>query len=179
MARGFVRRTPVRAVQRRARVWDGNVLPLVQIAGGQSAFSILITEANLDAKDKPTIVRIRGLLHIAMDRSAEVAEDKAVITYGIGLMEGRAVTVGIASLPKPATDSEWGWMWIGSSTIATPTTLTEDEGGARFQRTVIDSKSMRKAGPGEVLVLVTEVTSITGTPDVECWGFFRILLLPS
>ena len=179
MARGFVRRTPVRATQRRARVWDGTQLSLIQLAGGTAGFSVLITEANLDAKDKPTIVRIRGLLHIAMDRSAEVAEDKAVITYGIGLMEGRAVAAGIASLPLPATDSEWGWMWIGSATLASPTTLTEPEQGARFQRTVIDSKSMRKAGPGEVLVLVTEVTSITGTPDVECWGFLRILLLPS
>ncbi len=179
MARGLARRgPPVRAV-RRARVWVGASLPLVQAAGGSAVVTTLIAEDVLESQGKPTIVRIRGALHIMMDRSAEVAEDKAMVVYGIGLVQARALAAGVASLPLPVGNVEWPWMWQAVTTLATPTTLTEDEGGARFQRTDIDSKSMRKAGPGETLVLITQVISITGTPDVECWGFTRILMLPS
>jgi len=179
MARGVVGRRPFVQAPRRSRVWVGASLPLAQTAGGSSVFSILIGETELESQGKPTVARLRGQLHAQMDRSAEVSEDKALITFGIGLMQARAIAAGIASLPLPATNVEWPWMWVGTATLATPTTLTEDEGSMRFERVIIDGKAMRKAGPGMALVLVTEVTSITGTPDVECWGFLRILLMPS
>ena len=178
MARGVARRAGVRA-PRRSRIWDALPIPLAQTAGGSSVFTILVTEAALLSQGKPTIARMRGAMHVQMDRSAEVAEDKALVTYGIAMLEGRAVAAGVASLPTPATNGDFPWMWIGTATIASPTTLTEDEGAMRFERTLIDAKAMRKAGPGELLVMVTEVTSITGTPDVECWGFIRVLLMPS
>ena len=93
------------------------------------------------------------------------------------MIEARAVAAGIASLPKPVANADFPWMWIGVATLATPSTLTEDEGPMRFQRLELDAKAMRKAMPSMALILVTEVSSIVGTPDVECWGYTRTLLM--
>ena len=172
------RRTVRRAVaQRRQTLWTGATLPLQQLAGGTSGFTTLITEATFANLGRPTVIRIRGQLHAQMDRSAEVAEDKVVVSTGIAMIESRAVAAGIGSLPKPVADANFPWMWVGTQTLSTPTTLTEAEGDMRFQRIELDSKSMRKAMPSMALVLVTEVVSIAGVPDVECWGFLRLLLM--
>ena len=173
-----VRRRAIRGTMpKRQTLWVGASIPLQQLAGGSAGFTTIISEATLGNLGRPTVVRIRGALHAQMDRSAEVAEDKAVVTTGIAMIESQAVAAGIASLPTPASQADFSWMWIGVQTLATPTTLTEDEGSMRFQRLVIDSKAMRKANPSMALVLVTEITSITGMPDVECFGFIRLLLM--
>ena len=163
--------------RKRQTLWTGGVLALQQLAGGSAGFATLISEATFANLGRPTVIRIRGQLHAQMDRSAEVAEDKATVVTGIAMVESNAVTAGIASLPTPATNVDYSWMWIGVQTLSTPTTLTEDEGPGRFQRLEIDAKAMRKANPSMALVLVTQVVSVIGTPDVECWGYFRQLLM--
>ena len=162
---------------KRQTLWIGGALSLQQLAGSTSGFAFLVTEAQFSNLGRPTVIRIRGRFHAQMDRSAEVAEDKAVVTSGIAMVEARAAAAGIGSLPKPVTNSDFSWMWIGAHTLATPTTLTEDEGSMRFERIDVDAKAMRKAQPSMALVLVTEVTSIAGVPDIECWGFLRMLLM--
>jgi len=176
MARGVLRQR-LAAARKRQTLWTGGALALQQLAGGTAGFATLISEATFANLGRPTVIRIRGQLHAQMDRSAEVAEDKATVITGIAMVESRAVAAGIASLPTPGTQTDFPWMWIGVQTLASPTTLTEAEGDMRFQRIDVDAKAMRKANPSMALVLVTQVDSVIGTPDVECWGFLRLLLM--
>jgi len=169
----------VRTATKRSRVWIGTPTSFFQLAGGTTNFSTVVTEAQLQNLGKPTIARVLGELLINMDRSAEVAEDRALVGYGMTLVSNQAVAVGATAIPDPLNNAEWPWLMYGTTSLKTPTTLTEDEQGFRWDRVKIDSKSMRKAPPDHVLVFVVSVISVAGTPDIELSGFLRVLLLPS
>jgi len=169
----------VRVAAKRSRVWIGTPTNFFQLAGGTTSFSTIVTEAQLQNLGKPTIARCRGQLLVNMDRSAEVAEDRALVGMGLTLVSNQAVAVGATAIPSPIANDEWPWLWYYTSSLKTPTTLTEDEQGFRWERIEVDSKSMRKAPPDHVMVFVVDVVSVAGTPDIELSGFIRVLLLPS
>ncbi len=164
----------------RQKVWAGGVtFPLTQLSGGVNNVQTIISEAILEGQGLPTIVRCRGWVHIQMDRSAEAAEDKAIVNFGIAVVEARALSIGVTAMPLPGTNAEFPFLWMGIATLASPTTLTEDEGGARFQRLELDTKAMRKVRAGHVLVFITQVQNVTGTSEIEFWGCVRVLLMPA
>ncbi len=105
-----------------------------------------------------TIVRTRGIITI---RPADPEADATIAgAFGIGLVSQEAFTAGVASIPEPFTDSDWGgWM------VMQPFALTVDVGAAssRLINSMtyeIDSKAMRKVEPNSVMAIVVE--SLTG-----------------
>ncbi len=184
MARGFGGRRPlVRATTRRQRIWTGSVIGLHQITGaaggGVAGATTMITEANLENLGKPTIARMRGSILVADDQSAAVAEDKAAVFMGVTLIDSRALAAGVGSMPNPAINIEYPWMWFAEAMISVPSTIALEQVATRFQRIEVDGKAMRKAPPDHALVFLVAATSVAGTPDLEIYGCIRVLLLPS
>ena len=176
--RPFARRTAART-SRRSKVWFGSQIVLTQQAAATVAFNTLMTEVQLETQGKPTIARIRGQILVQTDVSAQVAEDKCHVGLGIALLDARAVAAGAASLPGPLTNVEFPWMWWHSAEIAVGTNTALEQIPTNFDRITVDGKAMRKAAPGHLLVLVSEVLAETGTSDIEYFGFLRILAMPS
>ena len=109
-----------------------------------------------------TIVRTRGMIGLK-PTNPEVSVE-IVGAFGIGLVSAEAFAAGVASVPEPFTDSDWGgWMVIESFAF------DWDFGtgvGAQFDSIMlpIDSKAMRKVEPSTVMVVVAE--SLTGAFDI-------------
>jgi len=171
------RRTNLARTPRRARIWTGTAIALAQLPPGNSLVT-LVAEATFAIQGKPTIARMRGELFVMFDQSGAAAGEKVIVSCGIGLVNTQSV-VG-AAVPLPRTDIDWGgWMWLEHTCLAQPDTAMVVQNDQTWKRIDIDSKSMRKVPNNMTLVLVTEVTAITGTPDVETWGTLRVLMLPS
>ena len=130
----------------------------------------------LAAAQEATIVRIRGLVSATLLASAATG-DGFFGAYGIGIVTTAAFTAGIASVPTPLTEEDWdGWMWHTYFDIRAPTATIADGVNAvgAVNRTVIDSKAMRKFTGDMTLFGATEVVE-SGTSNVEIQGQTRVL----
>ena len=138
-------------------------------AGAGSAVFTLVSEAILEAGPSPTIVRVRGEFWAKSQTSAVNAR----VTAGIIVVTNKALAAGVASLPSPLTDGGSDWLWWDTYGLAWQTGEPIESGAVRR---VIDSKAMRKVGLNQVLVMVIETTSISGTPSVDMSFAGRVLL---
>ena len=126
--------------------------------GGATITSGLLFE------DPGTIVRTRGEITIAP--VTNFAADLDITgAFGIGLVSAEAFAAGVASVPEPYTDSDWGgWMVIVS--FAMRFEHHSSIGVVQTGQTIrVDSKAMRKVEPNSVMVVVAE--SLTGAFDIQ------------
>jgi len=101
-----------------------------------------------------TIVRTRGIITVfPQDFSAD---STVVGAFGIGMVSAEAFAAGVASIPEPFSDADWGgWM------VMVPFTFHFEFQSATGAEMVhvqyeVDSKAMRKVEPSTVLVAVAE-----------------------
>ena len=107
-----------------------------------------------------TILRIRGEVVINMDGAADNASNQ--VTVGLGIISSDAFAAGAGSVPEPATESEYPWMYWYSTPLRVAdfsAIATEASQIAAASRLVVDSKAMRKVKPGESLVWVIETSA--------------------
>jgi len=109
---------------------------------------------NVPFTEASTIIRIRGMMSV--QPQAFSASLDIVGAYGEAIVSQEAFAAGVASIPEPFSDADWsGWMvWRSfsyhlesSSTIGITELSWNDQ---------VDSKSMRKVGPNDVLVGIAE-----------------------
>ena len=161
----------IRSAHKRRVAWEGAFGS--SLASGAGSFvTTLISEAVLEARPAPTLVRCRGEFWAKSQTSAVNAR----VTAGIIVVTAKALAAGVASLPTPLTDVGSDWLWWDTYATAWQTGEPIETGG--FRR-VIDSKAMRKVGLNQVVVMVVEVTSISGTPSVDIVFGVRMLLKDS
>ena len=141
---------PTRGGNRRLTEWstfdDGGYT--VVTAGGATILSGIAFE------DPGTIVRTRGVISI---KPAAFSADVNIFgAFGIGLVSAEAFAAGIASVPEPFSDADWGgWMVLQPFTMNFE--VTTDVGRLLgSMQMVIDSKAMRKVEPSSVMVAVVE-----------------------
>ena len=107
---------------------------------------------------KPTIVRTRGEVSIKPDAfNADIDINGA---FGMCVVSQDALTAGIASIPKPFSDAEWGGWFVWQSFAKHLEQVTNAGlllGSWDYQ---VDSKAMRKITTNDVIVSVAE--SISG-----------------
>jgi len=102
---------------------------------------------------KATVVRVRGFAQFAP--SAASADLFFSGAFGLGVVSDEAFTAGAASIPRPFDDDDWaGWLvhgYYGGN-------FEFDSSGNTFFPYFfdIDSKAMRKVGPGQTLVWMVE-----------------------
>ena len=107
--------------------------------------------------EQTTIVRTRGMVTV---RPAAVTVDLTVCgAFGVGIVSDEARVAGIASIPEPFSDADWGgWLVWRSFTYRFEfgTAVGIDFPNWSFE---VDSKAMRKVSPNESFVFVAESQS--------------------
>ncbi len=114
-------------------------------------------EITVPSIDKATIVRTRGQVSITFD---SFAADKSIVgAYGAGIVSFDAFTAGVASVPGPFSDADWGgwYLWRSFTKNFEFFDATGSLLGSSEQE--VDSKAMRKIGTSEVMVFVAESQS--------------------
>jgi len=139
----------------------GNV-SAVDIAVGVATVPIWFIDFTVPA----TLMRIRG--HILLQLDAAGVDERALVSFGIGLFSTDARVAG--AVPEVFDEAEFGWIWYGFGSV---TSLAEaaiaGEGPGMIHRIEVDSKAMRKVKPNQSIALVAEVCSTSdmgGTVDI-------------
>ncbi len=151
MPNRFVRRAPLRQGQRRKSLWLGLDLASTVVAGNSKVLLLTLNAAGLLLRPF-TVVRTRLLLHVESDQVA--ANEKTRGAMGIMVVSDEAAAAGVGSIPGPGTEFSAPWfVWEPYSTSFLFGT------GVGFENSVgrfitVDSKSMRKVGANEDVVVV-------------------------
>jgi len=112
--------------------------------------------ASLAFEDPQTIMRTRGMMSIIPD--VTTADLSIVGAVGMGVVSQEAFAAGVASVPEPFTDADWGGWFVWRSfglRFNFETAIGVNFVPANWQFEV-DSKAMRRVTPNEVLVVVAE-----------------------
>jgi len=121
------------------------------IAVGAGA-TALISSAPFE--EAATLVRTRGQLSIRPEDF--VADIDIVGAVGMGIVSAEAFAAGVASIPTPFTDADWGgwFVWRAFSYRYNFASAV----GENFPNWTmeIDSKAMRKISPNERIVTIAE-----------------------
>ena len=136
-----------------------------------------MTEALLENVPSPTIVRIRGHVHI-VSTAAGADNARSQMTMGIMVVDVKALAAGISALEIPLTNIGSDWMWWDTRTvdIAVATATLEDTALGLRQDIVIDNKAMRKVGLNQALVFIMENTNLNSSHTIQVTASLRILL---
>ncbi len=158
---------------RRIPEWS-QVVVRSRLVGGSSTQSQGDQSTAVEATEKITIVRVRGM-GIAQIDSAALA-DSIMIGCGLIVSSTDAFDAGAASLPSPVDDVDAPWLWHSllpvSAFLLAAQTGREIDGGVRW---VIDGKAQRKMGPNEVLSFMWDALIIAGTPTFDAQVGVRVL----
>ncbi len=111
-----------------------------------------------------TILRFRGRLQMQFDATQQ-AGDEMVLTFGLGVISSDAFDAGGGSVPDPAGEPEYPWLWWGAFHLHSELTLGQNQWGTNNQVVDVDSKAMRKIKPGQSLAWVVQSVAITGAPE--------------
>jgi len=123
-----------------------------------------------------TVLRLLGE-YIFFPTAAPVAGDRITMTVGIGVVSTDAAVGAVASLPDPAAEPEFPWLfWAEHALGFNSTSVVDAQAGLSLRRS-FDVGSMRKIKPRESLVCLIEYVDIVGTPPITVViGGTRVLL---
>ncbi len=101
-----------------------------------------------------TLMRTRGMVSIRPTSTAATGDFVGAI--GMAVVSTEASAAGVASMPEPYTDADWGGWFVWRS-FAYAWDVTTDIGRAISSWNMeIDSKAMRKIAPNETVVTIAE-----------------------
>ena len=128
-------------------------------------------------QDPATVLRTIGNYLVAPTGDGTfAAQDRAVITFGLGIVSTDAFTVGSGSMPDPGLEAEFDWLWWWKTIVSFEGSA--DAPGqeiAMTDRIAFDSRAMRKMKPRQTLVVLAEYENLNGSPPVVVTGGFRVL----
>jgi len=123
-----------------------------------------------------TILRARGRVMAFFDESQQVG-DIITLTWGLGIVSTDAVAAGAASMPDPADEPEYPWLWWGDMDLASNLAAGVNAWGISAQQLEVDTKAMRRIKPGQSLVWIVQSTGAAGTPVTQLEiGQTRVLI---
>ena len=117
-----------------------------------------------------TIMRLLGEYLICPTGGGTfVANDRASITVGIGVVSTDAFVAGATSLPDPAGEPEYPWLYWAQHDFNLFTALAAgDWQGARAEhRQSFDIRSMRKMSPRQSLAFIIQYVDVSGVPPMS------------
>ena len=147
------------------------------LVAGTSQVATVITEAQFETFPTPTIIRVRGRLMVTQD-TGMTAGGIAICHLGLIVVTNTALAAGAASIPDPAVDVGSDWLWIDSGAVGEETSSSVIGRPISVDRLLVDSKSMRKVGLNQALVIVGSVVngSPVGAGAANVNGALRFLL---
>jgi len=126
--------------------------------GGASLISFVSFESPL------TLIRTRG--HTSIQPGSFSADLNIIGAVGMAVVSTEAFLAGVASIPEPFTDADWGgWMvWRSFSMHLDVQSAAGFDANSALEFEV-DSKAMRKVTPNETVVIIAE--SFAGAFDIS------------
>ncbi len=112
-----------------------------------------------------TILRMRGRILVFFD-DAITAADEATVTCGIGIIPTDSFN-DPSSIPDPAGDVGFPWLWWGQALLSTPADVDVTRGtayGSEVQMLEVDSKAMRRIRPDQTLAFMAQHVDVSGAP---------------
>ena len=123
-----------------------------------------------------TVLRMIGE-YVGLPSAATVAGDRAVVTVGIGVISSDAFAAGAGSVPDPAGESEYPWLYWASHPFRFGDTSVDPNSQSASVRHTYDIRSMRKMKPRESLALIVQYVDINGAPPIAfLFGATRVLI---
>ncbi len=110
--------------------------------------------ASFSFEEALTVIRNRGM--VSFFPVAVTGDVQIVGAMGMALVSTEAFNAGVASIPEPFSDADWGgWLVWRSFSY---TFEFADATGVNFVNWSfeVDSKAMRKVSPNETLVIIAE-----------------------
>ena len=140
-----------------------------------TANSTAIIDSFADSDRDPfTVLRMIGEVSVSPDEAGVVAGDSCVVTWGIGVVSTDSVAAGAASMPDPGGEADFPWLWWHGVICQYPSIGESLQDSVRV--VTVDSKGMRKVGPGQSLALIAEYADVSGNPPVDVIGQVRFLV---
>ncbi len=118
-----------------------------------SAGATIISSASFE--EPLTIMRSRG--NVSIQPGSFAADLNVVGAFGVAIVTTEAFTAGIASIPEPFSDADWGgwFVWRSFSMHLDVQSAVGFDVNSALQFEV-DSKAMRKVSQNETLVTIAE-----------------------
>ena len=113
-----------------------------------------------------TVLRMIGE-YVIGPTSSPAALDDVKITLGIGVVSADAQAVGPGSLPDPAGEPNYSWLFWAEHHFFYATTSADPKTEQGSLRRGFDIRSMRKMKAGQALVYVVQYADIVGTPPMQ------------
>jgi len=142
---------------RRQTTWIGPADQGYITIGAGAKVIIASFDPAANGMNKPTVVRTRGMVSV----NPVIAGDAQIVgAYGIGIVSDEAFAAGVAAVPGPINDADWGGWFVWRSFAFTQAQL--DATGSLIQSVQmdVDSKAMRKMSTNETVVLVAESQAV-------------------
>ncbi len=118
--------------------------------------------SSVSFEEPVTVMRARGMFSLKVTDPS--TDENIVGAVGMAVVSTEAFTAGVASVPEPYTDADWGGWFVWRS-FGYGWDVTTDIGRQWSSRDFeIDSKAMRKVSPNETVIIVVE--SVVGAIDV-------------
>ena len=156
MARRIVTSRPAKTID--YKQWDS--MPTVQIAGAAAATH---QGGAITFNVPATILRCRGELLMYFDATKQVG-DLMIVTAALGIVSADAYTAGVGSMPDPAGEPEYPWLWWGEWRLDSIVAAAEEGAGLTVHRVSVDTKAMRKIKPGQNIAWIFELGGVVGAP---------------
>jgi len=163
--------------RKRRTTWEGSTVIMPDIVVGTQQVNTIVSEANMENFPNPTIIRVRGRLAVTQD-TAMLPGGIAIATMGLIVVTNVALAAGVAAIPNATLDIGADWLWTDTAVVGEETSSTVIGRTISVDRILVDSKSMRKVQPNQVLVLAIDVVngSPSATAAVNVNGRLRVLL---
>ncbi len=159
MARRVVTRGRMVHGVRRQNLWLGFNIGSTTLVGSSAQLISSLNAAALALRPF-TVVRTRLLVTFESDQAA--VSERPIGSFGVQVVTDNATAIGITAVPQPDTDTDNDFFVYQSlihSTIFLSSIGLQTPAQTQF---VIDSKAMRKVGPGDDIAMTTELSTASG-----------------
>ncbi len=160
--------------QRMPKTWSSIPASTVEFTSSSTGLF-----GSLSIGEPGTILRVLTNILISPTPGGTFAsDDQCDITLALGIFSTDAVAAGAASMPDPASEPEYPWLfWRGVPLRLFNLSANEAFSSVSFvDRVSIDSRSMRRMKTGQSLAWVGQYVDVTGAPPFSVdVGISRVL----
>ena len=147
--------------QRKEKLWVG--LPGVSKSFSGNEVSL---GGSIGFAESSTVMRMIGL-YVICSTSAPVVLDDAFVTVAVGVISTDAFAAGAASVPDPADEPDYPWLYWKVHAFFFAGTDPESASAAASVRVEFDIRSMRKLKARESLAMILQYVDGVGAPPLK------------
>ena len=143
--------------------WRG--IPSLEVASSAAATK---QGTSLPFTAPGTILRVRQLIQASFDSTVQDGDTMSTV-FGLGVVSTDAFAAGAASMPDPAAEAEYPWLWYGEIMLRQIGTSDVAAWGINAMRLDVDTRAMRRMKPGQSLAWVMQHQVVAGAPIVNVY----------